>query len=117
MELKPFGIDVINVVPGAIKSNIGSSAIAGFNKMPELKLFKPFEAAIIVRANASQGPNATPTAEFAERTVAAVLKKKPSPWFSYGGYSTIMAIMYHLPLSIKDLIVEALSKRILNSKK
>lgn len=111
MELKPFGIDVVTVVPGAIKSNIGNTALAGFNKMPELKLFKPFEAEIIARANASQGANSTPTAEFAERTVAAILKKNPSPWFSYGGYSTIMAIMYHLPIFIKDFFVEVLTKR------
>ncbi|CAK9320617.1 unnamed protein product [Citrullus colocynthis] len=117
MELKPFGIEVINVVPGAIKSNLGSSATAGFNQMPELKLFKPFKAAMLARANASQGPKATPTAEFAERTVAAILKKKPWPWFSYGGYSTLMAFLYYLPLSLKDLIVEALSKRVLDSKK
>ena len=117
MELKPFGIDVINVVPGAIKSNIGNSAIANFNQMPELKLFKPFEAAMLARANASQGSNATPTAEFAEKTVAAVLKTKPSPWFSYGSYSTLMAVMYHLPIFLKDLIVQFLSKRFLNSKK
>lgn len=108
--MKPFGIDVINVVPGAIKSNIGSSAVAGFNEMPELKLFKAFEGAIVARANASQGPKSTPTAEFAERTVAAVLKKRPPPWFSYGRYSTIMAILYHLPISLKDFLMGALSK-------
>ncbi|XP_023003169.1 uncharacterized protein LOC111496864 [Cucurbita maxima] len=117
LELKPFGIEVINVVPGAIKSNIGNSAVAGFNQLPDLKLFKPYEAAMLARANASQGPKAAPTAEFAEKTVAAILKKKPSPWFSYGGYSTLMALMYHLPLSIKDFIVEAMSKRVLNSNK
>ncbi|CAL5203848.1 unnamed protein product [Lathyrus oleraceus] len=104
LELGHFGIDVVNVVCGNVKSNIVKSVLSTHDSMPEWKLFKPFEAGFRERLVRSQSSKSTPTDEFAKHTVAAVLKKKTPAWFSYGQYTTVMAIMYHLPLCVRDFL-------------
>lgn len=110
LELRPFGIDVITVAPGAIRSNLGESALAIYKRMPEWKLYKQFEEAIRARAIVSQTPKSTSAVEFAKMTVDAVLKEKPRAWLSLGHHSTIMAIMYYVPLFIRDYIFSKMFK-------
>ncbi|KAM0936875.1 putative NADP-retinol dehydrogenase [Dioscorea sansibarensis] len=102
VELRTYGIKVINVAPGAITSNLGNSSLTRYEQMPEWKYFKQFEASMRKRTTISQGPRSTPAEEFAKKTVAVVLKKNPPPWFSYGRISTILGILYYLPLRIRD---------------
>lgn len=110
VELKPFGIDVITVAPGAIKSNIGANSSVVYKNNPEWRFYKPFAKAIYERVEFSQQPGNTPTFVFAEKTVDAILKTKPPAWFSYGRYCTLSAILYYLPVWLRDLIMRKLYK-------
>ncbi|EPS62206.1 hypothetical protein M569_12586, partial [Genlisea aurea] len=105
MELRAFGIDVITLVPGAIKSNMGASALSTYNKMPEWKLYNKFSEAIRDRAVFSQSLASTSAEEFAVKTVDAVLKKNPPSWFSYGHLSTKALIVSYLPLFLRDCLL------------
>ncbi|KAF9601259.1 hypothetical protein IFM89_018369 [Coptis chinensis] len=105
LELRTFGIDVITVVPGAIRTNIANTSTASYKRMPEWKLYKPFNDVIRSRTTLLHTMNPITPEEFAKKTVDAVLKKNPPAWFTYGPYSTASAILYHLPLSIKDFIL------------
>ncbi|KAL5703882.1 hypothetical protein ACHQM5_022377 [Ranunculus cassubicifolius] len=110
LELRTFGIDVINVVPGAVKTNLANTSTASYEKMPEWKLYKPFNGVIRSRITLSHNSTATTADEFARKTVDAILRKNPPAWFTYGQYSTASAILYHLPLFIRDFILSKAMK-------
>lgn len=108
--MKLFGIDTINIVPGAIKSNIGNSAIASYSKLPELKLYKAFDEKVRARALLSQSPRSTPSEEFARAAAEVILRENPPAWFTYGPLSTTMAILYHMPIFLKDFLMRKIMK-------
>lgn len=106
MELKPFGISVIDVRPGAIKSHFGETAGKGVIKwLPENSVYKKIRDGIMARANASQD-NPTPVDIFARALVKKLSKKNPSKIIRLGRGARLLYILGRwLPKSLMDKIL------------
>ncbi|MFQ4134732.1 SDR family oxidoreductase [Nodosilinea sp. PGN35] len=77
MELAPFGIQVVTVQPGAIRSNFGLAAEQGLaGVLSSESWYAPLETKIRARAVLSQA-QAMPADQFAEQLVKAVLGPRP----------------------------------------
>jgi len=103
MELAPFGIEVVTVQPGGIKSNLSGNADKGlerFSKTP----YGPIHDFIVARANASQ-ENATPAEDFAKKLVDKLMKKKTSKLIRLGKDSTLLPFIARLPRSFIDALL------------
>ncbi|OAY35636.1 short-chain dehydrogenase virD [Manihot esculenta] len=106
VELKPFGINVVLVVPGAIRSNFGratSEKLANY----DWKLYKDFKEAIAERARASQAAKATDATVFARHVAAKVLSPKPPRQIVFGHMTGLFAVLSWSPLWVRDLFFSA----------
>lgn len=75
VELAPFGVKVVTVVTGGIKSNIAREA----RSLPEDSYYIPISEEYQRRLTHSQ-EGAMPSEEYAKSVVAKVLKSNPPKW-------------------------------------
>ncbi|MCL7032958.1 hypothetical protein MKW94_008989 [Papaver nudicaule] len=101
VELKPFGIDVILVIPGAIRSNLGEANVERL-KGYECNLHKEFKDDIVERAKASQTGKATDATIFARHVVSKVLSPKPPKQIVFGHMTCLFALLSWSPLWVRD---------------
>lgn len=99
MELKPFGIRVVSIQPGGVRSSFGEHAEAAI-RLPEGSIYAPVEHGIRARAQAGQR-DATPAGQFAMPVVEALLRDPP-PRVIRGGANSV-----RLPL-LKKLLPAAM---------
>ncbi|GJP78677.1 hypothetical protein CLOP_g8948, partial [Closterium sp. NIES-67] len=101
MELKPFGIQVMLVAPGAIRSNFGGNSSSSVSHL-QLKIFSRFQKQIEARAGASQTPQSTPGDVFARALVEKALAKRVPIEWAFGHLVGSFRIMTWLPYSFRD---------------
>lgn len=104
VELKPFGIKVLLVAPGSIRSNIAANGVAPLSHRTWIT-FAPFQKQIEDRANASQSSKSTPADIFAKKVVQVVLQSSPPAHFTYGQLSKLFSCLRWLPLWLVDKIM------------
>ncbi|KAI8343107.1 oxidoreductase [Chlamydoabsidia padenii] len=105
LELKPFGINVTVVAPGAITSNIGKASVQTI-VLPSDSLYQSIAHIITRRATMSQGSHSTPTDTFAETVVNKILQSNPPGYVTTGTSSFKFLLMYYLPTFIRDYLYE-----------
>ena len=81
-----------------------------------MEVLQTFQKEIYEVIEFSQKPGNTPADVFAEKTVDAILRRKPPAWFSYGQYSTLLGILYYLPIWLRDVIMRKQMSTIENAK-
>ncbi|SCV70056.1 BQ2448_1450 [Microbotryum intermedium] len=101
MELRGFGIKVVCVAPGAIRSAIGASNDKRTVLSPG-SVYSNLEAFVRSRGSWSQNPLSTTAEELASSIVDAALSKSPPRYLSYGYRSTSAKLSYYLPTSLKE---------------
>jgi NAD(P)-dependent dehydrogenase (short-subunit alcohol dehydrogenase family) len=101
MELAPFGIHVVSIQPGGVRSSFGQHAEAAI-RLPENSIYQPVEAGIRARAQAGQ-QGATPAEVFVVPVVDALLRKSP-PRIIRGGTNSVRVLMLKrlLPAAVFD---------------
>ena len=105
VELAPFGVRVVTVCPGAIRSKFGENT-AGELDLSTLRLYAPFRAAVAARATASQSTASTPGEEFAARVVRDVLRPEPPALLWVGHMSLLFRVLrWLLPLRLRDALL------------
>ncbi|XP_050205337.1 short-chain dehydrogenase ptmH-like [Mercurialis annua] len=102
VELKPFGINVVLVIPGAIRSNFGSATLEKLGNS-DWKLYKDFKDSIAKRANSSQGSKSTDASIFARHVVKKVLSSKPPKQIVFGHMTCLFGLLSWSPLWVRDL--------------
>jgi NAD(P)-dependent dehydrogenase (short-subunit alcohol dehydrogenase family) len=86
MELAPFGIQVVTIQPGGVRSAFGQHAEEAI-RLPEGSPYKAAEAGIRARAQAGQ-QGATPAEEFVVPVVEKLLRRRP-PAVIRGGRNSV----------------------------
>jgi short-subunit dehydrogenase len=106
MELAPFGIRVMTVQPGAIRSQFGATATAGAGpRAAGSSAYAAVADAIMARAGASQ-QDSTSAEDFARALADALLSARPPALVRIGHGSRAMpALQRWIPTTLMDWVL------------
>lgn len=112
VELAPFGVHVLCVAPGKIKSGFGDSALSNVTRPSSESPFRRATKLIEARAQFSQVGSVTPAADMARAIRRSV--EQPSwrrhAYLTYGVNSTRAWMLYFLPPFLRDAALTRMFK-------
>lgn len=101
MELAPFGITVVTVQPGAIRSSFGDAALKNLVPIAADSWYAPIAERVQERANISQ-QGATPVETFAAQLVTILERPRPPAIIRLGKKSGWLPLLGWLPPVLRD---------------
>jgi 1-acylglycerone phosphate reductase len=104
VELAPFGVKVVCVCPGSIRSNFGTNTVEKVDTSG-YKLYAAFHDAVVARASASQTAASTPGEVFAATVVREVLRPAPPALLWTGHLSLVFRLMLWAPRWVRDKVL------------
>ncbi|OEL15616.1 hypothetical protein BAE44_0023368 [Dichanthelium oligosanthes] len=102
VELRPFGVHVVKVVPGAVRSSLGHANTARLAREQEWRLYRAFAAAIEERGRASQTGRATDAGQFARHVARRVMSPRPPREIVFGSMTLLFAALAVAPGWARD---------------
>ena len=94
MELAPFGIHVVSIQPGGVRSSFGNHAEEAM-RLPADSIYRPVERGIRARAQAGQR-GAMPADQFVGPVVEALLRDRPPRVIRGGTHSVRLPLLKRL---------------------
>jgi NAD(P)-dependent dehydrogenase (short-subunit alcohol dehydrogenase family) len=105
MELAPFGVRVMTVQPGAIRSDFGASASASLDAAATDSAYAAVADGIAARANASQ-QHAMSADALARRVADAALRRRPPARLRAGGGARLLPFLAAaVPQPLRDRLL------------
>lgn len=100
VELSPFGVRVVTIVTGGIKSNIARTD----RQLPEDSYYIPLSEEYQRRLKHSQ-EGAMPSEDYAKSVVSKVLRSSPPKWVWEGNKAWVVWFLYnYLPKGLMDAV-------------
>ncbi|KAK5996472.1 Short-chain dehydrogenase RED1 [Cladobotryum mycophilum] len=82
VEMKPFGVDVINIISGEVGTNILKRDQGATRRLPEDSYYTPLAKEF--ESHINRKPNTITPAQYATSVVAEITKENPKAWFWTG---------------------------------
>ncbi|KAL3488159.1 IBR finger domain protein [Aspergillus germanicus] len=100
LELEPFGIKVVNLMTGAVRSTFHDNAPAPI--LPSTSLYNVARETVEKAMSGANSADGSDPEEWASQVVADLSKRSPPHWIWQGRFWTTVRLASHLPVGALD---------------